>query len=652
MSYVPVGPGSDDDSAGALMELRDDRPTTPGEGDALLESAASGYGGTTSASVHSTGPGSIGSGTSNGSKRSSLTDVFRSEPRPTKRSIVLAPDNVALPPRTELLGSSKIAANARSEELRKTWSEDDREDKSPAKLKTMRSKRDLAHTLSEIEAEYREKTRTTFINDALTFAEGTIPQSMMVATVIGIVCGFVAWMYYVVLDTSLEFIWRELPERIVVDKWPEHLHVLWIPLVNFSMSLCCALSIKILGEPGDMAYTIQSVHDKGFKDTSHVIPMVAASLFTMLAGASMGPEAPMAAICAATAGLMSRKVFRQKSRNVVRKHTLMGVAGGLSAFFGAPLGGSVFALEALSRFGLEYFEHLIEAVFAGEVCVATFRKLAGLPLGQIWEIVPPSPSIPEAQPYMIILGGAIGVLGAFVAGAWANFHWRVMGLFGRLGLMDDENKFAVQRIMASAAVLSVIGMLVPHTMFWGEKEIGVIATISSSSELPHVWPMKGLIGFEMDSMVNCLIVGVCKLIAVTFTFAGGYRGGYIFPLFAAGAAFGRALCFVFPSLSPILSTLCFAASINVAITRTALSSTMVLAFLSGEQMALPAVLAASVVSLFLTGYMPFIKSQIARSDIDFSIYYEPQQPKIRESVSKGHKRARSAPMMDIVSERK
>ena len=43
---------------------------------------------------------------------------------------------------------------------------------------------------------------------------------------------------------------------------------------------------------------------------------------------------------------------------------------------------------------------------------------------------------------------------------------------------------------------------------------------------------------------------------------------------------------------------------------------------AGEQLALPAVLTASVVSLFATSYMPFIKSQIARSDIDFSLYYQ------------------------------
>jgi hypothetical protein len=37
---------------------------------------------------------------------------------------------------------------------------------------------------------------------------------------------------------------------------------------------------------------------------------------------------------------------------------------------------------------------------------------------------------------------------------------------------------------------------------------------------------------------------------------------------------------------------------------------------------MPAVLAASIVSLMATGYVPFIKSQLVRSDIDFSLYYK------------------------------
>eukprot|EP00579_Thalassiosira_antarctica_P027781 CAMPEP_0202007994 /NCGR_PEP_ID=MMETSP0905-20130828/12313_1 /ASSEMBLY_ACC=CAM_ASM_000554 /TAXON_ID=420261 /ORGANISM="Thalassiosira antarctica, Strain CCMP982" /LENGTH=656 /DNA_ID=CAMNT_0048566039 /DNA_START=93 /DNA_END=2063 /DNA_ORIENTATION=+ len=557
----------------------------------------------------------------------SILSMFNTRRRSINDTVILAPDDLSLPPDTPLLGSSKLAANA----ILQAESANGMSTRpSSNTLGTLGSVR-TARTLKEIQEQYLEKAHTSFYNDAITFAEGTIPQSIVIATVIGCVCGVVSYMYYYVLDYFLDLVWNKMPTWIVLDKWPEHLHVLWIPLVTFTLSICCGLSVYYLGEPGDLAYTIQCIHEKGYKGTHHIIPMIAASQFTIIAGASLGPEAPLVAICAATAGFLSRKVFKQTNRNVVRKHTFMGMSGALSAFFGVPLGGSIFALEVASRFGIEYFEHLTEAIFAGEICVVVFRTCAGLPLGQIWKIS--STPISQTEPYMILLGGGIGLLGAGVAFLWANFHWRLMDFFRGLGLLDDENTYAVPRILLGACGVVVISMLVPQTMFWGEWEVGAIATLSPASELPHVWPTAGLIGFEMDSCRNCIIVGVCKLLVISFTVAGGYRGGYIFPFFAAGAAFGRALTFAFPELSPVIATLCFAAGINVAITRTALATTLILAFLAGEQFALPAVLAASVVSLFATGYVPFIKSQLARSDIDFSLYYRKnRQPKVHGSV--------------------
>jgi len=543
---------------------------------------------------------------------------------------VLAPNGLMLPPETHLLGSSRLAANAiHQASLRREGERDD-----CSSIGTMGTVR-TARTLKEIEEEYLEKARTTFYNDAITFAEGTIPQSIVIAVVIGCVCGLVAYMYYSVLDYFLDMIWKELPNRFVVDKWPENTYVLWIPLITFTMSLFCGLSIYYLGEPGDLAYTIQCIHEKGYKGTHHILPMIAASQFTILAGASLGPEAPLVAICAATAGFISRKLFKQTNRNVVRKHTFMGMSGALAAFFGVPLGGSLFALEVASRFGIEYFEHLIESIFAGEVCVTVFRSLAGLPLEQIWKITPVR--LGETEPYMILLGGSIGLLGAAVSFVWANFHWRLMDGFRALGLLDDKNAYAVPRVLVAACGVVTIGMLVPQTMFWGEWEVGTIATLSPASDLPHVWPTTGLIGFEMTSWQSCLIVGCSKLVAISFTVAGGYRGGYIFPFFSAGAAFGRALCFAFPDLSPVLATLCFAAGINVAITRTALATSLILCFLAGEQFAVPAVLAASIVSLFATSYVPFIKSQLARSDIDYSLYYHKnREPKVQDSTRELH----------------
>ena len=143
-----------------------------------------------------------------------------------------------------------------------------------------------------------------------------------------------------------------------------------------------------------------------------------------------------------------------------------------------------------------------------------------------------------------------------------------------------------------------------------------------ASALPNVWPTSGLIGFEMHSAVTACIVGVAKLMSISFTVAGGLRGGYIFPLMLTGASFGTCVYQLFPTIPLQLCTLCMAAGLNTAITRTSLATTLILAFLSGESCAIPSILASSLVSLFATAYLPFIKTQITRSDIDHSLFRE------------------------------
>ena len=138
--------------------------------------------------------------------------------------------------------------------------------------------------------------------------------------------------------------------------------------MGFFFCILTGFAVILLGEPGDMPFTIACVHGKAYIPMDHVLPMVVASFCSILAAGSLGPEAPLVAICGALGGFVSRRLFGERHRNVVRKHTLMGMAGALSAFFGAPLGGSLFALEINSRFGVEYFEHMSESV-SGQLAV-------------------------------------------------------------------------------------------------------------------------------------------------------------------------------------------------------------------------------------------------------------------------------------------
>lgn len=450
---------------------------------------------------------------------------------------------------------------------------------------------------------------SAFLSDIQDPTNGTVPITILIAFVIGVLCGVCAYLYHTLLNSGLDFIWRLLPAHVFAPHVSQYLHWLWIPLVVMTCASLVGLSIVWLGDPGGLDDTIQCVHEQGCVPASCAPAMAIASQLSMVSGASVGPEAPLVAICAALAGWVSRTLFRQRFRNVVRKHTLCGMASALSAFFGAPIGGALFALEINNRLGHEYFEHALAAMFSGIVSLVVFRSLAGLEVGPIWQIAPKK--FAGSSPLMIVQGAAFGLVGAGIGALFAHGHWAVMARLRARNMLEKPVALA----LLGGVGICVIGVAVPQTLFWGEFEFQTVAALQPTKTLEHIWPKGGLTGLEMTGFLACVIVGFAKLAAISVSVAGGYRGGFIFPLFLAGAAFGRAFVFLFPSLSPVLATLSVAAGINVTITRTALATPIILCALAGEPNALPCVFAASLVAALTTVYMPFIRSQRARADV-------------------------------------
>lgn len=484
-----------------------------------------------------------------------------------------------------------------------------------------------------------------FMEDVKDWQNGTVPISVVIAGVIGIVCGVSCFLYRTVLQFGFKFIWETLPLNYFEPIVAEEFQWIWIVLIVITFSIGVGTSIYVMGDPGDLKYTVKCVHEKSFIGMDHVPPMVVASLISIVGGGSLGPEAPLVAICAALGGFISRKIFGQRYKNLVRKHTLCGMACATAAFFGVPLGGALFALEVNNRLGYEYFEHALTAIFSGTVCLVVFRWLARLEIGPVWtltksardasggsvahllalnrlsdhsahteanstvtEIVASAHSKPKrlvaeivaSSPQAIVIGAALGLLGALIAFGFVIGHSALMRTLRRYELLDKPVRLA----FLGGTGICILGLLVPHTLFWGEFELQTIAVEGDTVDtLPHLWPKRGLTGFEIKGPISALIVGIAKLMAISITVASGYRGGFIFPFFCAGAGFGRAITCWFPQIHPVVAVLSVGAGINTAITRTALATPLILSALAGEPNASPPILAASLASIFATVYL-------------------------------------------------
>ncbi|KAL3161825.1 hypothetical protein ABBQ38_008915 [Trebouxia sp. C0009 RCD-2024] len=369
---------------------------------------------------------------------------------------------------------------------------------------------------------------------------------------------------------------------------------------------------RVLGSPGDLPDTVRDIHEKGYISISKAPSMFLCSTFSIAAGGSLGPEAPLLALCGASCSWFGRRVLLYKGQKL-RNCALLGMTAGLAAFFGVALGGSLFALEVLHRSGMQFYEVATYAVATGALCLVVFRALSGLPFGAIWEFTQAAPHF-HVDFRHVILGAAVGVVAAAFALLFMVIH-RVLG--------KVEHHTPVRSGALGGLVIGIVGVLLPPVMFWGEFEIGTLATPSSA--LPHIWPKGGVWGLEPFQQghytpVLLLVIAVVKLITVSVTVLSGFRGGFIFPLFLAGTSLGLAITHV-PSmpflqgLPDVMVAMTMAAGLNTAITRTPFATSLILTALSGHpEVAVPC-LASALVALFLTLPFPFILSQRDRRDI-------------------------------------
>ncbi|MBC7970782.1 MAG: chloride channel protein, partial [Verrucomicrobia bacterium] len=395
--------------------------------------------------------------------------------------------------------------------------------------------------------------------------------------------GLVATAYYYVLEACLHVTWHTVPE-LLTPYFPAHFPVwnyVWI--ATTIGGFCVGLTLRYMGLPGEVAMVVDKVHDPGRIEVKQTTAMIVASLFSITAGGSAGPEAPLVQILGSFGGWLGGKL-RLTLVNM-RVLTFCGMSAALGAFFGAPLGGALFALELPHRRGLEYYEALIPAVLSAILSFFVFRFNTGLTIGGMYHFE----AIPELTLMTLVYGLLLGATGALVAVIFVVLFRFVGKLLHRL-----EHHTILLATLGGLAI-GLLALAVPQTLFFGEKEIQTLVETGATLGL-----------------TTLLVIGFAKMLAISVTLHSGFRGGFIFPLFYLGTAFGSAIALSFPDIHPTIAMVCMMAAVNVAITKTPISSTVILSVLSDTAM-VPVILIASFTSFLLTTQVSLIGTQRSRT---------------------------------------
>jgi H+/Cl- antiporter ClcA len=399
----------------------------------------------------------------------------------------------------------------------------------------------------------------------MTYNPTTFTRSVLLWAALGIVCGLFAASYWIVLSQIIQGFEQLSGLTLLVA----------MPLAGLGIGLI----IHYLGDPGEIGLVIDNIHLNGGRLAMRENPsMILCSLLSIASGGSAGPEAPMVQVTGSIGTWVAERL--QFHGPALRTLSIAGMASGFTVLFGAPLGGTFFALEILHHQSVAlYAEAILPAVVASCASYIIFVASTKLGIGPTWHF----PQYAVSSLFDFAEAILYGILGA-IAG------WVFIAIFRACNYLLSLLPNIIWKTTIAGLGLGILANLFPLTRFFGEHQLETI------------------IGGTF-SIYFLITLAIAKILTISITVAGGWRGGIIIPLFFTGACLGKVVSTANLGSSESLAMICVMAALNTTVTRTPISTTLLLAKLTGLSTFTP-ILFASIVGFFLAPQNPFIASQL------------------------------------------
>ncbi len=359
-----------------------------------------------------------------------------------------------------------------------------------------------------------------------------LPKWLILASVIGVIAGLGAVVFYEALSISTHLFLGVLAGYHVPTPAGEgnaagsaHFARAWaIPLVVVLGALASGFLVftwapEAEGHGTDAAIDAVHHNPRGIRLRTVVVKIVASAL-TIGSGGSGGREGPTAQISAGFGSLLARVL--DLSPEDGRIAVSVGIGSGIGAIFSAPLGGAVLVADIVYRDDFE-FEALLPGVFASIIAYAVFgavfgyQSLFAIPGGYHFH-----------QPIQLVWFAVIGLLG------------------GGLGLLYSKSFYGIirlsNRLPFSKKLRPALGGLLVGLMALGLPE--VLGT-------GYGWVQKGF-GTEMlhTPLLIILALPLARILATGLSIGTGGSGGVFGPGMVIGAFTGLAVWRVLEPFAP------------------------------------------------------------------------------------------------------
>ena len=361
----------------------------------------------------------------------------------------------------------------------------------------------------------------TSIGVAIGEREPKIRQIVLIALVTA-VFGLVWFASLSILNTA---VWKN--DFISANRWT-------IPVLVLLFSLLVGLCGKYLHAPnvihGGIAETMKG--ESFHLDYSTFPGALLTSFFSLLSGASVGPEGPLTTLVTYVAGWLGTKLKLAEQKRL--GFILAGLASAFNGLIGNPLFTALLVTE------------LQEGEKKGALQFLTWNLVAGV-IGYIFFALVGFPAFASSIPFTPVNAltieytldaVALGITGALVA-LFIGISFESVG-----NAMDRvfKDRF-VARVMVAGIIIAIVVYFVPELMFSGESQIHTIIAN------PAAYGVLMLLAFA-----------ILKVLLLALSFKSGYLGGPIFPTLFASTMVALAISVLFPSVPLALLFTCTVAA--------------------------------------------------------------------------------------------
>jgi H+/Cl- antiporter ClcA len=390
---------------------------------------------------------------------------------------------------------------------------------------------------------------------------------LALVVLLGLISALITFAFIALVHEGTYLLWAEAAQALGLD--PR----LFTFLVCAIGGLAVGLLVKFFGDhSGIFAEVMLEFGKTGRFDYRNAPGIVITAFVSLIAGASLGPEAPLADACGGvgTWAADRLKLDDQETRTM----GYSGISGMLAAFITNPFGGALLGLES-AQGGTSgrsmYFWVLFPSLLASAVATVVFVWLSGAFFETLYQFPDYTPRLAH-----IFYAAPLGIIGGTVGLLFMFFLKRLQQFF------QPMKQHVVLRGLVGGLGMGLIGALLPLTLFSGEAETADLIT--------HA----GEIGVGM-----LIVLAAGKLLATSLLLATGWKGGYIFPIMFASVALGLALDLLFPGIPVAVCVAATMAGALVAALKAPLFAALFTLVLVQEETA-AVVAVAVVVSAFLT----------------------------------------------------